>query len=247
MRNSFETNPGCQFRIVHLALVISLIAIVLATLVPLARQAREGARRSACSGNLHQLALALVNYHDTYHSFPPAHYTDASGKPSHSWRALVLPFMEQHSIYSRYSFDEPWNGPNNSMLHKERISLYHCPSAHGSQFHTNYVAVTGSRVWPKCGTFSLKNGPPASQTIMIVEISNSDIHWMEPRDLSLDELDKWLDPSSKPRFFGNHINGGWVVSPERRVEFLTREEVINQLKALAIESNLEPAASKTQQ
>lgn len=247
MSNTFETNPGCQFRIVHLALVIALIGIVLAVTVPRIRDARDQALRSSCTSRPKQISLALQNYHDEYGCLPPAHYADSTGRPMHSWRVLIWPFYDANPAYNQYRFDEPWNGPNNRRLHQLQ-NYFDCPADNTSDtFNTNYVAVTGSRLWPKSGTYSLDSpGRPASRTIMIVEISDSDIHWMEPRDLPLDELDKWLDPNSKPRLFGNHINGGWVAFPDGHIEFLTRDEVIKRLKALAIESNLEPAASNIQ-
>ncbi|MEZ6114117.1 MAG: DUF1559 domain-containing protein [Pirellulaceae bacterium] len=87
-------------------------------LLPAVQTAREAARRSQCSSNLKQIELALHNYHDTFKSFPPAYIADANGRPMHSWRVLILPFMEQRELYDQCRFDEPWDGPNN-QLHSE--------------------------------------------------------------------------------------------------------------------------------
>jgi hypothetical protein len=62
--------------------------------------AREAARRSQCSCNYCQILLALHNYHSQYNVFPPAYVADASGRPMHSWRVLLLPFMEQSGLYN---------------------------------------------------------------------------------------------------------------------------------------------------
>jgi hypothetical protein len=56
--------------------------------------AHEAARRVQCSNHLRQIGLALHNYHDFYGSLPPAFVADSHGKPIHSWRVLILPFME---------------------------------------------------------------------------------------------------------------------------------------------------------
>jgi prepilin-type processing-associated H-X9-DG protein len=73
----------------------------------------------------------------------------------------------------------------------------------------------------------------ASNTLMIVEIAHSDIHWMEPRDLPVEELAAWLDPKHKPRLLGNHIEGGMVAFADGHVELLSRDVTIQRLKALA--------------
>ena len=36
-----------------------------------------------------------MNYESVYHTLPPAYLTDAEGKPMHSWRVLILPYLEQ--------------------------------------------------------------------------------------------------------------------------------------------------------
>ena len=92
------------------------------------KQAREAAQRSTCKNNLKQIGLALHNYHDRYQSFPPAFVADENGKPMHSWRVLLLPYLDQADLYARYNFNEPWNGPNNLKLGDEIPEVYGCPN-----------------------------------------------------------------------------------------------------------------------
>ncbi|HCS50006.1 MAG TPA: prepilin-type cleavage/methylation domain-containing protein, partial [Planctomycetaceae bacterium] len=58
---------------------------------------------SSCKNNLKQLGLALHNYHDTHNVFPPSHIRGYNGTNEvgngFSWGALMLPFIEQGSIY----------------------------------------------------------------------------------------------------------------------------------------------------
>ncbi len=67
----------------------------------------------------------------------------------------------------------------------------HCPSDLSSDvLNTSYVMVVGSDTISAGATStSMKdlNGP-ISQTIMIVEMSDSGILWTEPRDLNFDEM-----------------------------------------------------------
>lgn len=142
-----------------------------------------------------QIVLALRNYHDKYGSFPPVYVADSEDRPMHSWRVLFLPFWgytKWNAIYERYRFDEPWNGPNNSLLHREMIEAYSCPSDDGA-YHsqsTSYLAISGpSTIWQHDASVRLEDiTDQQATTLCLLEVANSGIHGMEPRDLTLDSL-----------------------------------------------------------
>src|SRR5262245_38698724 len=69
---------------------------------------RTASQRSQCKNNMKQIGLALHNYAEMYGSFPPAYIADDNGRPMHSWRVLILPFIDQVPLYNQYRFDEPW-------------------------------------------------------------------------------------------------------------------------------------------
>src|SRR6476661_8060061 len=119
------------FTLIELLVVIAIIAVLVALLLPAVQQAREAARRSQCKNNLKQIGLALHNYHDVNGCFPPAYIADENGKPMHSWRVLILPYLDQAALHTEYNFSEPWDGPNNSRLLARRPAVYACPS-HGN-------------------------------------------------------------------------------------------------------------------
>src|ERR1700690_1532678 len=110
--------------------VVLLFGFCLLLMLPPVTDGRP-ARRTECKNHLKQLALAMHNYHDTYGSFPPAYIPDKNGRPMHSWRVLLLPFLEFGPLYDQYRFDEPWNGPHNRELAKLPIALFHCPTDTG--------------------------------------------------------------------------------------------------------------------
>lgn len=64
-----------------------------------------------CHNNLKHIALALLNYENTYKCFPPAYTVDKQGRPMHSWRALILPFMDNSNREITYNYNQPWNSP----------------------------------------------------------------------------------------------------------------------------------------
>src|SRR5262245_43438904 len=98
-----------QFSLRHLLLGMLAICVLLAAGVPLVRMANRQAEQMQCGNNLKQIAIALHNYHDTWNSLPPVITTDASGKPMHSWRVFILPFLESSPANSQYNMNEPWN------------------------------------------------------------------------------------------------------------------------------------------
>ena len=84
---------GRKPAIVEVLVVTVLISILTAMIIP--TSPRGPSYRNACRNNLKQLALAMHMYHEQHGSFPPAYVADENGTPMHSWRVLLLPYLEE--------------------------------------------------------------------------------------------------------------------------------------------------------
>jgi prepilin-type processing-associated H-X9-DG protein len=170
----------------------------------------RAARRSMCSGNLKLIGLAVLNYGEANGRFPVSHLPDANGKPMHSWRTLVLPYMEQDALFRQYNLKENWDGPKNRKL-ETTIPYYRCPEA-GRIVHptTNYLAIIGpDSPWGK-PLESLRKDEHGRTLYpaMVVEVADSDIQWMEPRDLTFEEACRGINPESGIGISSRHIRSG---------------------------------------
>lgn len=175
------------------ALFASLVCggILLALLLPAVQSAREAARRMQCSNNLKQIALALHNYEAVYKSLPPAYTVDANGNRLHSWRTLILPYLEYQALYAQVDFSKPWNDPANAVLQTADIPFYRCPSALPEPGTTNYqVVVDPSSMFPGSTSVSfMKVSDGLANTVLVVEVDRTQaVKWAEPKDLDLQSL-----------------------------------------------------------
>jgi hypothetical protein len=120
---------------------------------------------------------------------------DKKGKPLHSWRVLILPYIEQEALYNQIRLDEPWDSEHNRQFHDQMPMKYKCPSNPGSPLgKCCYSAIAGGIFNPatKAGSVTgmkledITDG--LSNTIAIIEVKEA-FCWMDPTaDVSLDKL-----------------------------------------------------------
>lgn len=173
------------FRLIELLAVVGGIGLLVALLLPARRTAREAGRRTQCNSHLKQIGLALYNYHDKYHCLPPAYTVNAEGKPLHSWRTLILPYLEQKAIYDMIDLSKPWHDPANKPAFGAIVPTYRCPSAVFPEGHTNYLAVVapGSCLRPAEPREFSEITDDRDLTLMVVEVDAAHaVHWMSPSD-----------------------------------------------------------------
>ncbi len=166
-------------------LTSAIVVVLILLFAPAPRRAREAARRTQCKNNLKQIGVALHNYHKEYGSFPPAYTVDENGRPLHSWRTLLLPYLEQTALYGQIDLSKPWNNPVNAASLETLIPSFQCPAAKLPKNHTIYLGVAGE------ASFFHGSSPRAiaditdgtSNTLIVVEVPpDRSVPWMAPQD-----------------------------------------------------------------
>ncbi|MGD9721694.1 MAG: DUF1559 domain-containing protein [Pirellulales bacterium] len=157
------TQVATGFTLVELLVVIAIIGMLVALLLPAVQSARESARRTSCTNNLHQLGVAAHHYHDAKGSFPVgSEARELAGFPNHPWTfyrwsalAHLMPYLEEANLYGTLNLKLPLYGVNlavtdaNVPAVSQRVAVFLCPSDHGQVVSTsfgpiNYAACAGT-------------------------------------------------------------------------------------------------------
>jgi prepilin-type N-terminal cleavage/methylation domain-containing protein/prepilin-type processing-associated H-X9-DG protein len=175
------------FTLIELLVVIAIIAVLIALLLPAVQSAREAARRIQCTNNMKQIGLALHNYHSVHNVFAMGCSSGAYNPPGTYWSvkqnlgplALMLPFLEQTSVYNSINFNfgadefEPIASRSltasiQATATNTSIKAFQCPSDplagapdyQGTTNTNNYYASVGTTMyWSQLGSTWSNNVP----------------------------------------------------------------------------------------
>ena len=220
-----------------LAVLALVVMALVAMIVPALRTEREPGtpKDTRCGNNLKQIGLALHVYHDEWGCFPPAYVVDEGGSHRHSWRVLILPYIEQEQLYEQYRFDEPWNSTHNLQVARTMPSVFRCPQdSRAAPTDTSYVMLVGPGAFAEgatsCRFADLTDG--SSNTIAVIEMSGCGILWTHPRDLDATQMSFIINGpiANAPR--SNHPHGVNALMADGSVRFLGEEMRLQDLKAL---------------
>ncbi len=245
--------PGCGYW-ASLAGVLLFVVLVVALVLPAITAKHSISPESACRFNLHMLGLALQNYHDEYGRFPPPYTVDKDGNRLHSWRTLILPYVEERAMYERIQLDEPWNSAHNRQFASTAMNAFRCPKRRASNIEenlwTDYVMITGPGTvgeGPDGVRLSdITDGP--ENTMLLAEVVNTEINRMEPRDYDIETMPHtFVQPSTKedrrPGLGSHHISRVAVLMADGTVKRLDYDTDAATLEALMTIAGGEPNPS----
>jgi len=160
------------------------------------RQRRERIRLVQVTLNLELIGEALIQYQAEHGTFPPAYIADEAGRPMHSWRVLILPYLEEVGLYERYDFEKPWDDPENLKL-LERIPFcyrnFWDVARDKSPMMTPILAISAAGTI--LGTTEGSHPDDITEpTVMVIEAKDHLVPWTKPEDISPEEIASQLQP-----------------------------------------------------
>ena len=145
----------------------------------------------SCATNIHEIINAIHKYESANGTLPPAFTVDADGNRLHSWRSLILPYLDENELYEMIDFSKPWDHSSNRIASEKIVDVYLCPSAPLEGGQTTYLGVYG----PDCcfagsvpRRFSeITDGRDKTAIICNVNFERA-VHWMSPHDASVESI-----------------------------------------------------------
>jgi prepilin-type processing-associated H-X9-DG protein len=242
---SSETSKK-SIRILNIVTIWVVIVVLVCLLFPFIIYSPRSTPRNACYNNQHQITLALFGYENDKGHLPPAYIADKNGKPMHSWRVLILPYLGRKDLYEQYDFNEPWDGPHNRLLADKMPDIYCCPSNTDSPNCTSYAMLVGPHTLnssppSRIGLWYVSSHDGLTKTLLLVEAADAKINWLEPRDLNVEEMSYQINKDGKE--ISSHHPGGAVVSfCDGHQQFLPENIKPETLKAMTTIDGGEPTA-----
>lgn len=172
-------------------------------------------QRRECLGNIDRIYTAMERYYKEHNSPVPFCTYDAEGKPLHSWRVLLLPYLGYSELYNKLRLDEPWDSEWNSRYQQLAPVCYCCPACRvlpvESRVCNNacYSAVLSSNNEGEEHVGSTSND---GRRLIVVE-RKPEYNWMNPtQELTIDKLEEVLADLDN---HSNHVDGSvWAIGAE---------------------------------
>ena len=168
------------------------------------------------------VVLGIANYAAGHRSLPPLAVFDNDHEPLASWRFEMLNFVDagRPEVLSGR-----WDNPANRRWNEQAHWLY-CFDGDRS---TNLMAVTGMGS-PFEAPWRDNLETLDFDTILLVEVKDSRIHWMEPGDFPLDQLLRMDEDAPAGRIFGVGPEGFHVAFWDAEVWFLSSRTPVGVLR-----------------
>jgi type II secretory pathway pseudopilin PulG len=237
-RKPKETQGGrFPFTFGGLLVAIALMGVLIVLLLPSIPSAREAARRTQCANNMKQIAAAFHMYHNKHGHFPPAYTVDEEGKPLHSWRVLILPYIKQNALYEQIRLDEPWDSEYNRQFHSEAPLIYQCrsiPQDIPFKGGTSYSVIDGEEAaFFGSQVRVMSDEKMLRETIFLVE-RIVPVNWMDPsREITFETACRGINVDAMG-ISSYHSGGVYGAMGDGRVQFINSTVDSERLRRLLL-------------
>ncbi|KAA5544684.1 DUF1559 domain-containing protein [Roseiconus nitratireducens] len=208
--------------------------------------------RNASIKNLEAIAGALNAYAADHGTYPPAILRDDAGRPLHSWRVLILPYLGEQETYDLFDLSKPWDDEINLQASYETPGVYQHPSdLRRSRGQSGYYLLTGpGTLFPTSGPLSPTNiSDDPSKTILVISgappLSTSLGAWAEPVDLDFSKMRGVINGTVGVEPGGWLDDGVTMATVDGRGHFLPNTLSPKTFAALATANGKEPLADDT--
>jgi len=133
----------------------------------------------------------MHSYQDRHGRLPPAVVYGHDGQALHSWRVLILPYIEEDTLFKEFHLDEPWDSPHNLALLPRMPATYAPPRNKRSKvpaYHTvcHVFVGPGTAFEEGMGLRMPENFPKGLTNTLLVVEAGEPVPWTKPDDLVYD-------------------------------------------------------------
>lgn len=213
--------------------VAALIGLlVVGVLFPMILHVRETARRTHSTNNLKQIGLALSNYADVFHGFPPGGIFNAEGRGYQGWMTSILPFMDASPFYTFVDFNQPWDSTTNAGLFLNNKPNYENPGEPQEHRHWEFPVAhysANAHIMAVNSCVNLESVEQQKQVFLVGELDGDFVPWGCPYNWR--EL---VSLNSKPPTYGRSTGDGCqILFADGRVEFVSNDIAPKVLKVMS--------------
>ncbi|HMP18148.1 MAG TPA: DUF1559 domain-containing protein, partial [Gemmatales bacterium] len=194
---------------------------------------RRAADQLLSASNMRQLMIAMHNYHNDYNRMPPP-VLMKNDQPLHSWRVLVLPYVEEDNLFKQIKLDEPWNSPHNLKIFESTPmpKIFRHPTIREESHKKTYYKVFTSMPGKKpaagftlgsnitLGQLTVQDG--TSNTLAMIE-SGPPVLWYQPEDIVFDPEGAF--PKLQSPWPDNRVNASFFDASTRSLRLGQHEDI----------------------
>ncbi|MBL8824714.1 MAG: DUF1559 domain-containing protein [Planctomycetia bacterium] len=171
------------------------------------------ANKVSSAMNMKQLMIAMHEYHADQNCLPPV-MSLKDGKPLHSWRVHILPYLGEAKLHQQLRLDEPWDSDHNRKVFESnpmpKVFAHPTQQNAGNRktpyqmFYSSAQATkpAAQRLGTKVTLGQITVNDGTSNTGAMVEHGNT-VLWYQPVDIEFDGSKEF--PVLKPMWPGNRI------------------------------------------